>query len=139
MPTQKPSNPAGNLTAMLPHDKVWVRGLVLPIRIGVWSEERNVSQNVRFNVEVSVGPGRSRPGELESVVSYSFIVAGIKSIAAEGHVLLTETLAERIAAHCLSDMRAYEVRVGIEKLDRIPGASLGCEIVRRRTPPPADT
>jgi dihydroneopterin aldolase len=36
---------------------------------------------------------------------------------AEGHVLLTETLAERIAAHCLSDPRALEVRVLVEKLD----------------------
>jgi dihydroneopterin aldolase len=113
-----------------PCDKVCVRDLVLPARIGVWSEERGVSQRVRFTVELSVSPGGHRPGDLASVVSYDFIIDGIKDALAGGHVLLTETLAERIARHCLSDRRAVSVRVVVEKLDRVPGASLGCEIVR---------
>ncbi len=113
-----------------PSDKVCVRDLVLPMRIGVWSEEQGVAQRVRFSVELWVRPARHRPGDLSSVVSYDFIVDGIKEIAAEGHVLLTETVAERIAAHCLAHRRAEKVRVVVEKLDRIPGASLGCEIVR---------
>jgi 7,8-dihydroneopterin aldolase/epimerase/oxygenase len=113
-----------------PYDKVCVRDLVLSARIGIWSEEQNISQRVRFTVELWVSPGKHRPGDLSSVVSYDFIIDGIKEIVAAGHVLLTETLAERIAAHCLGDSRAAKVRVVVEKLDRIPGASLGCEIVR---------
>jgi dihydroneopterin aldolase len=112
------------------YDKVCVRDLVLPARIGVRSEELNAAQRVRFTVELWVRPGGHRCGDLSSVVSYDFVVDGIKEIVAEGHVLLTETLAERIAEHCLSHRRAAKVRVGVEKLDRIPGASLGCEIVR---------
>jgi len=112
------------------YDKVCVRDLVLPMRIGIWSEEQNIAQRVRFTVELWVSPGGHRPGDLSSVISYDFIIDGIKEIIAEGHVLLTETLAERIAAHCLSHVRAAKVRVVVEKLDRIPGASLGCEIVR---------
>jgi dihydroneopterin aldolase len=100
------------------------------MRIGVWSEEEGISQRVRFTVELWVAPAAHRPGDLSSVVSYDFIVDGIKEIVAEGHVLLTETVAERVAAHCLSHRRAEKVRVVVEKLDRIPGASLGCEIVR---------
>jgi 7,8-dihydroneopterin aldolase/epimerase/oxygenase len=113
-----------------PYDKVWVRDLVLPVRIGIWSEEQGIAQRVRFTVELSVNPGGHRPGDLSSVVSYDFIISGIKSAISEGHVLLTETLAERIATHCLSDRRAAAVRVVVEKLDRIPGAALGCEIMR---------
>lgn len=113
-------------------DKVCVRDLILPARIGIWSEEQGVTQRVRFTVELSVSPGRHRPGDLSSVVSYDFIIDGVKEAVAEGHVLLTETLAERIAAHCLSHRRAVEVRVVVEKLDRIAGASLGCEIVRTK-------
>jgi 7,8-dihydroneopterin aldolase/epimerase/oxygenase len=114
----------------LPHDKVWVRDLILPARIGVWSEEQGISQRVRFTVELSVLPGLHRPGDLTSVVSYDFIIDGIKEVLAGGHVLLTETVAERVAEHCLTHRRAVSVRVAVEKLDRIPGAALGCEIVR---------
>jgi dihydroneopterin aldolase len=113
-----------------PYDKVWVRDLVVPVRIGIWSEEQDITQRVRFTVELSIQPGGHRPGKLSSVISYDFIIDGIKAAIAEGHVLLTETLAERVAARCLSDRRAAMVRVVVEKLDRVPGAALGCEIVR---------
>ena len=116
----------------VPDDKVFVRDLILPVRIGIWSEEQGVTQRVRFTVELSVAPGGHRPGDLSSVVSYDYIIGGIKDSIAEGHVLLTETIAERIAEHCLSHRRAVEVRVVVEKLDRIPGAALGCEIVRSK-------
>ncbi len=116
----------------VPYDKVCVRDLILLARIGIWSEEQGITQRVRFTVELSVSPGGHRPGDLSSVVSYDYIIDGIKEAIADGHVLLTETMAERIAEHCLSHRRAVEVRVVVEKLDRIPGASLGCEIVRCR-------
>jgi dihydroneopterin aldolase len=116
----------------VPYDKVCVRDLILPVRIGIWSEEQGVAQRVRFTVELSVTPAGHRPGDLSSVVSYDYIIGGIKESLAEGHVLLTETIAERIAEHCLSHPRAVEVRVVVEKLDRIPGAALGCEIVRSK-------
>lgn len=118
-----------------PCDKVCVRDLVLPARIGIWSEEQDIAQRVRFTVELSVAPGGHRPGDLASIVSYDFILDGINKTVSKGHVLLTETLAEEIAAHCLSHPRAAQVRVAVEKLDRIPGASLGCEIVRVRPGP----
>ena len=114
----------------VPYDKVCVRDLILPARIGIWSEEQGITQRVRFSVELSVAPGGHRAGDLSSVVSYDYIIDGIKEAIADGHVLLTETIAERIAEHCLSHRRAVEVRVVVEKLDRIPGAALGCEIVR---------
>ncbi len=116
----------------VPYDKVCVRDLILPVRIGIWSEEQGIAQRVRFTVELSVTPGGHRPGDLSSVVSYDDIIGGIKESIADGHVLLTETIAERIAEHCLSHRRAVEVRVVVEKLDRIPGAALGCEIVRSK-------
>jgi dihydroneopterin aldolase len=115
-----------------PYDRVLVRDLVLPAHIGIWSEEKGIEQRVRFTVELSVLPGAHRPGDLSSVVSYDFIIDGIREAVAAGHVLLTETLAERVAEHCLSHRRAMEVRVVVEKLDRVPGASLGCEIIRFR-------
>jgi len=113
-------------------DKVRVLDLVLPARIGLWSEEQGVTQRVRFSVELSVYPTPKLADDFDYVISYDFIIDGIKAVLSEGHILLVETLAERIAQHCLSDRRAAQVRVVAEKLDRVAGASLGCEIVRRQ-------
>jgi dihydroneopterin aldolase len=137
MPSKPTVLPGRRLPQLIEHaederayDKVWVRDLVLPMRIGVWSEEHNLAQRVRFTVELWACGGGHRPGDLSSVISYDFIIDGIREIVAQGHILLTETVAERVAAHCLSHRRAEKVRVMVEKLDRVPGAALGCEIMR---------
>ena len=50
---------------------------------------------------------------------------------AEGHIHLIETLAEKIAARCLQDLRIQVVRVRIEKPDVLPACrSIGIEITR---------
>jgi dihydroneopterin aldolase len=43
---------------------------------------------------------------------------------------LLETVAERVAMRCLAHRRAVWVRILVEKLDRLEGASLGVEIER---------
>ena len=111
-------------------DTVFVHDLVVPVSIGVWDEEHERTQQVRFSVDIGVRPTGAHADKLLNVISYDFIINGIQQIIAEGHIQLTETFAERIAAYCLSDPRAVKVKVKVEKIDRVPGASLGCEIVR---------
>jgi dihydroneopterin aldolase len=114
-------------------DKVIVRDFVLDCQIGIFSIEMGVTQRVRFSVELEVYPRVTPLDEnIDNVISYDFVIDGIMALVAEGHTLLVETLAERIAAHCLSDRRAATVRVLAEKLDRVPGAALGVEIFRRQ-------
>ena len=45
---------------------------------------------------------------LDKVVDYGVIEGRIRSIIAEGHVRLAETLAERIASACFEDSRVTE-------------------------------
>ena len=40
-------------------DRIFVRGLVLPVAIGVYDEEQGVTQKVSFTIEASVAPGVS--------------------------------------------------------------------------------
>jgi len=117
-------------------DRIFVRNLVLECQIGAYEEEKGVKQRVRFSVEMSVYPSRRRSqDDVNSAVNYDLIVDAIKSAVSNGHVHLVETLAERIAAKCLSHRRAAKVRICIEKLDRLEGASLGVEIERSKFPP----
>ena len=113
-------------------DRIFVRGLVLPVAIGAYDEERGITQQVRFTIEASVAAGVSPQGDnLEEVPSYDDIIKGVKAIVAAGHVDLVETLAAQIADRCLSDKRIVSVLVRVEKLERGPDA-VGVEIVRPR-------
>jgi 7,8-dihydroneopterin aldolase/epimerase/oxygenase len=118
-----------------PADRIFVRDLVLPIAIGVYAEEQGILQNVSFSVEAEVLPHiKAAADDIQSVPSYDDIVKVIHAIVATGHINLTETLAERVAAACLREPRIDRVKVRIEKRDRGP-AAVGVEIVRRRPLP----
>jgi dihydroneopterin aldolase len=116
-------------------DRILIRDLVLPCRIGAYARERHGTQRVRFNVALAV-PAAARPAgdALSEVVSYAEVADGIRALAAGPHVNLVETLAERVAALCLAaDPRIAAARVRVEKLEVEPdSAGVGVEIVRRR-------
>lgn len=114
-------------------DRIFVRGFVLPVAIGVYDEEQGITQKVRFTIEASVAAGVSPKGDhLDEVPSYDDLVKAVKGVIAAGHVGLVETLAARIADSCLADKRIVSVLVRVEKLERGPDA-VGVEIVRPRT------
>ncbi len=113
-------------------DRIFVRGLVLPVAIGAYDEERGITQQVRFTIEASVAAGVSPKGDnLDEVPSYDDIIKAVKAIVSGGHVDLVETLAATIADRCLADKRIVSVLVRVEKLERGPD-SVGVEIVRPR-------
>lgn len=113
-------------------DRIFVRGLVLPVAIGVYDEEQGITQKVGFTIEASVGVGVSPKGDrIDEVPSYDDLVNAVKTVIAAGHVGLVETLAAQIAERCLADKRIVSVLVRVEKLERGPDA-VGVEIVRPR-------
>jgi dihydroneopterin aldolase len=107
--------------------RIFVRDLVLPVRIGAYSHERVKPQQVRFDVSVEVRRGRGEPHGIGQVFSYDLITDAIARIVAEEHIDFVETLAERIATEVLSDPRAGKVTVKVEKLEVGPGA-VGVEL-----------
>lgn len=116
-------------------DKIFLTDYVVECFIGAFEEEKGIKQRVRFSVDMWIYPSRRRSNDdVNSVVSYDLIVEAINSTACNGHVHLVETLAERIAAKCLSHKRAARIKIRVEKLDRIEGASLGVEIERSKSP-----
>lgn len=110
---------------------VFVRDLELNANIGVYRREKGTLQPVRINLDLTVEETDAVDDKLENVVDYGAVVEGIKTILAGGHLNLVETLAEKIAAHCLEDVRVKVARVRIEKLKVLPEAqSVGVEIER---------
>ena len=129
---------------------VFVRDMVVPASIGVYPHEQGAKQRIRLNLDLAVTEGpfpaaaglsRARVGrdDLARVVDYEAVVRRVRAVVDAGHVMLVETLAERIAETCLDDPRMDAVRVRVEKLDVFEDvASVGVEIERRRAtcPPP---
>jgi dihydroneopterin aldolase len=118
------------------YDRIYVRDLVLDARIGIHAPEKERHQRVRVDVIADILPA-DRAEDIGRTLCYDYIIDGIRAIVNDGHINLTETLAERIAAHLLAHPLAMRAEVRVEKLDRIPGARLGVHIVREKPAQPA--
>ncbi|UGX88660.1 (5-formylfuran-3-yl)methyl phosphate synthase [Phyllobacterium meliloti] len=112
-------------------DKIFVRDFVLPVHIGAYSFEHGIAQKVRFDVTAEVLRVTRNPEDMRHIVSYDLILDGIRTIVARGHIELSETLAERVAAFILENPRVMRVIVRAEKLELGPGG-VGVEIERKR-------
>jgi len=117
---------------------VFVRGLEVQARLGVHAHEKARPQRVVINIELAVrdphAPAAEGPDSLQRVVDYGTVVRVAREIATAGHVLLAETLAERIALAALQDSRVEIARVTVEKPDAFTDAqAVGVAVERRRT------
>ena len=111
--------------------KVFVRGLEVQARIGVYDHERGGTQRVVVDVELELA---ARPIErLSETVNYERIAEAAHAVAAAGHIELVEQFAERVAAACLDDPRVRAATVRVEKPAILPGTlGAGCEITLAR-------
>ena len=98
---------------------VRIRNLVLTMSIGVHDHEKLAPQRVSISVELVLDypAGGFADAQYRKVVCYESLIGHIKEMAAEGHVILVETFAERIANLALTDRRVRSVSVDVEKLD----------------------
>ena len=98
-----------------------MRDLEIVASIGVYEHEKRYEQRVLISADLWVRDDYDgKSDRLEDVLDYSRLVDGIARLVQSEHVNLLETLAERIARHCLEDTRVESVRVRIEKPDAMP-------------------
>ncbi|HYI84632.1 MAG TPA: dihydroneopterin aldolase [Acetobacteraceae bacterium] len=116
---------------------VFVRGLELRASLGVHPHEKAAAQRVVIDVELAVrdeaAPSGVGEDDLRRTVDYAAVVRAATAIVAEGHTLLVETLAEKIARAALVDPRVARARVSVEKPDAFTEtAGVGAIIERMR-------
>lgn len=117
--------------------QVFVRGLELQARLGVYAHEKVGPQRILVHIDLAVEDESAAvgigPDDLSRVVNYERVVYAAREAVARGHVLLVETLAETIAAAALEDPRVRTARVSIEKPDAFADAeTVGVTIERVR-------
>jgi dihydroneopterin aldolase len=113
---------------------VIIRDLQLVMSIGVFDPEKTAHQPVLVNIHADVETSRDwRADQYSQVVCYAKMVDGVRGLAAKGHVDLTETFAEMIAAFCLGMAGVKAVTVRVEKTAVLADtAAVGVEIRRER-------
>ncbi|TCS13206.1 dihydroneopterin aldolase [Caulobacter sp. BK020] len=112
--------------------KVFVRGLKVDAWIGVYDHEHGRQQPLVIDVELDVAASHCEA--LGDTVNYETILQAAQAIAAEGHIDLVETFAERLAQASFADGRVTRARVRVEKpLALAPhAAAAGVEITAVR-------
>lgn len=106
---------------------VFVRGLRIEAGIGVYDHEHGRLQALVIDVSLDLGPHAVE--RLADTINYETVAQAARDIAAEGHVGLVETFAERLALACLQDPRVRRATVRIEKPGALDGADApGCEL-----------
>ncbi len=117
----------------LEQSRIFVKDMALDMFIGVYDSEKKAPQRVIVTVTADLS---ARPhwqsDDIDGTLSYEIIINHIKSIAAEGHIHLVETFAERIAETCLREPMVQRVYVSVEKLDIFDFARVGVEIIREK-------
>jgi dihydroneopterin aldolase len=126
----KPTDPARQTGIR----RVFVRDFEIIASVGVFEHEKRYEQRILLSADLAVRDDYDGVSDrLEDVLDYSTLVEGIALLVQREHVNLLETLAERVAQHCLTDRRVESVRVRIEKPDALPMCrSVGVAIERRR-------
>jgi dihydroneopterin aldolase len=113
--------------------RVFVRALRVEAEIGLNAHEQGRRQTLIVDVELDLTgePWRS----IHQTVNYEKVVAHARALADEGHVLLVETFAWRLARACLREEGVTRARVRVEKpLALAPSAEgAGAEVVAERT------
>jgi dihydroneopterin aldolase len=109
--------------------RVFVRALRVEAEIGLHAHEQGRRQPLIVDVELDLAgePWRS----IHATVDYERILAHARAVADEGHVLLVETFAWRLAHACLQEPGVTRARVRVEKpLALAPDAEgAGAEVV----------
>lgn len=117
---------------------VFVRGLEMMARLGIHPHEKAGPQRIRLSLELLVedaaAPAGVGPDAFDRVVDYQRLVELAESVVATGHVLLVETLAEKVAAAALADSRVERARVTVEKPDAFDNVEAVGVVVERRRP-----
>ena len=83
--------------------KVFVTGLAVQAGIGVYRHEVGRMQPLVVDVELDVPTAGAE--KLADTLNYETVLRAAQDIAAQGHIQLVETFAERLARACLADAR----------------------------------
>lgn len=117
-------------------DRISLRGLTVYGYHGVYEAERTRGQDFVVDVDLDVDLARAAAtDDVGETVHYGELAERLAKVVAGDPVQLIETLAERLAAECLTDPRVSAARVTVHKPNApipVPFADVSVTVVRSR-------
>jgi 7,8-dihydroneopterin aldolase/epimerase/oxygenase len=114
-------------------DYIFVEGLQLDARVGIYPRERLMPQALEVNLTFGVPDAAAQHDDIEDTVDYDRVVARIREVLAERHFNLLETLGEFMVSLLFDEFRVPWVRVSIAKMGVLRGVRrVGVYIERGR-------
>ena len=114
-------------------DKVFVKNLVMPCKVGVTQEERLKKQDVILDIEVFCDLNKAgNTDDLTKSISYSDVQEKITDFVTNGEFNLLESLAEGVASLFLKNSLVFRVVVTAKKEKYAEKPIMGIEISRDR-------
>ena len=118
-------------------DAIELRGLRVTAFVGALPEERERAQPLEIDVDIACALAAAGTSDrLDDTVDYGAVCDAVDKVFGDGHIVLLEAVAERIAAAVFSvDARIGEVTIAVRKLrPPVPQdlATSGVRITRAR-------
>ncbi|MDR3087829.1 MAG: dihydroneopterin aldolase, partial [Azoarcus sp.] len=102
-------------------DSIFIEGLRVDARVGIYSRERVAAQSVEFDLSFGLPEAATVHDRIADTIDYAKVVECIRAEIAERHFNLIETMGEFVADLLCGKFAAPWVRIRIAK----PGAIKG--------------
>ena len=115
-------------------DKIFLHGLEIKCRIGIFDWERKIRQKVVVDLEFPADIRKaSKKDRIEDACDYKRIAKHVISFVGKSRFYLIETLAEKLARSLLNEFPLPKVTISVSKPGAIRGArNVGVQIIRSR-------
>jgi dihydroneopterin aldolase len=117
-------------------DTIYITGLQVDMRVGVYDWERQAHQPLRLDLELTLPDGAPlSDGDKRATIDYGHVVEAVRAFIGAREDALLETLGEALCAHLLERFDAQAVRLRIDKPQAallLGCAHVGIDLVRRR-------
>jgi len=105
-------------------DIIYLRDLKIETVIGIFDWEREIKQTISFDLDMATDIRKAAASDaIEDTLDYKTLSKRIISFVEESSFQLVETLAEQVAGIILNEFNVSWVRVRLDKVGAIRGAS----------------
>lgn len=112
-------------------NRIFVRGLQLQARIGVYAWEKASPQPIVLDIECALPSAKAcHSDRIDDTVDYGVMVERVRALAMERHCELVETMAERMAEMIQFEFGVPWLELTLTKTAPIPGTEVGITIER---------
>jgi dihydroneopterin aldolase len=113
-------------------DQIFLHGLTIPARIGVFAHEKIAPQDIRLDIELTVDLRPAAQSDtLDDTLDYAALAKQLAAHCLAQHIELVEALAQQLADICLHDKRVQQVHLTLGKPHALANAaSVGVRITR---------